>query len=76
MGTTLGGKNSSWKEMFSGDLQGSVLAPIMLLVNLNYINSDIWEERYMKIIGDDAKIQRKIDNETLYVNNSKMIKQN
>ncbi len=47
MKTILGGKYSSWKEVTSGVLQSSVLAPIMFLVH-----------SYVDMLADDVKIQR------------------
>ena len=60
MRTILRGKYSSSREVTSGVPQGSVLAPIMFLVYINYINDNISTESYLNMFADDAKIQKTI----------------
>ena len=59
----LRGKYSSWREVTSGVPQGSVLAPIMFLVYINYINDNISTESYLNMFAHDAKVQKTIKNE-------------
>ena len=44
--------------MTNGVPQGSVLAPIMFLVYINYINENIETGSCMNMFADDAKIQK------------------
>ncbi len=63
MRTLLRGRYSYCKEVASALSQGSVLAPIMFLVNINDIKDSVGTESYMNMFADDAKIQKKIATE-------------
>ena len=45
--------------MKSGVPQGSVLAPVMFLVYVNYMTEEVYS--YMSLFADDAKLLRKIE---------------
>merc|ERR1712035_271324 len=61
MRTVVTGEKSEWKEVTSGVPQGSVLAPVMLIVYINDLTEGITS--YMNMFADDAKIQRKMIDE-------------
>ena len=44
--------------MKSGVPQGSILAPVMFSVNVNYMTEEV--NRYRSLFADDAKLLRKI----------------
>ena len=58
MRTVVRGEKSSWRDVASGVLQGSVLAPIMFIVYINDLSEGVTS--YMNMFADDAKILRKI----------------
>ena len=62
MKTVIRGTASQNREVTSGVPQGSVLAPIMLLVYVNDLGEDLSENSYISMFADDAKIQRRIKN--------------
>ena len=60
MRTVIRGTASQNREVTSGVPQGSVLAPIMFLVYVNDLGNDLSENSYINMFADDAKIQRRI----------------
>ena len=52
-------KKSEWCSVKSGVPQGSVLAPMMFLVYVNYMTEGV--NSCMSLLGDDAKLLRKIE---------------
>lgn len=60
MRTVVRDKYSSWADVTSGVPQGSVLAPVMFLVYINDMPTNISTGSYMSMFADDAKILRKV----------------
>ena len=52
-------QKSEWCSVKSGVPQGSVLAPVMFLVNVNYMTEEV--NSYMCPFADYAKLLRKIE---------------
>ena len=50
-------EKSEWREVKSGVPQGSVLAPIMFLIYVNYMTEEI--SSYISLFADNAKLLRK-----------------
>ena len=56
MRTVVKDEKSEWREVKSGVLQGSVLAPIMFLVYVNDMTEGV--SSYLILFADDAKLLR------------------
>ena len=63
MCTVIRGEHSEWEQVTSGVPQGSVLAPIMFIVFMNDLGTNISQESYINMFADDAKILRRITDE-------------
>ena len=59
MRTVIKDQKSEWYSVKSGVPQGSVLAPVMFLVNVNYMTEEV--NSYMCPFADYAKLLRKIE---------------
>jgi ribonuclease P/MRP protein subunit RPP40 len=51
----LNGKFSSREEVFSGVLQGSVLGPLLFVVFINNLNSEVEHTELIQTFVDDTK---------------------
>ncbi len=51
----LNGKFSSWQEVFSGVLQGSMLGPLLFVVFINNLNSELEHTELIQTFVDDTK---------------------
>ena len=60
MRTVVKDEKSDWREMQNGVPQGSVLAPIMILIYVNDMTEGV--SSYISLFADDAKLLRKIRN--------------
>lgn len=54
MRTVIKDQKSEWKQVICGAPQGSVLAPVMFAVNINYMIEGI--TNYMCLFAKDAKL--------------------
>ena len=50
----LNGQHSSWKPILVGVLQGSILGPLLFLISINDLPSEI--KSYVKLFADDTSL--------------------
>ncbi len=59
MRTVVKDKKSSWRQVISGVLQGSVLSPVMFATCVNDVMEGV--NSYMSLFADDAKLMGKVE---------------
>ena len=60
MRTVIREATSSWRNVISGELLGSVLATIMFQIYVKYMQCGVTS--YMNLFADDAKLMRIVKN--------------